>query len=93
MKKIIPLLIAVLLASCNSQEQIVTSYKYMVAHPSEAMYYCPVVKQFPKWQTLTDAQVAKLLVQLQRNNLTCKSSIDSIRRFLDNADDIIKKGG
>ena len=36
MKKIIPLLIAVLLASCNSQEQIVTSYKYMVAHPSEA---------------------------------------------------------
>jgi hypothetical protein len=90
MKKIIPLLIAVLLASCNSQEQIVTSYKYMVAHPSEAMYYCPVVKQFPKWQTLTDSQVAKLIVQLQKNNLTCKSSIESIRNFINNADKLTK---
>ena len=90
MKKIIPLLVAILLASCNSQEQIVTSYKYMVAHPSEAMYYCPVVKQFPKWQTLTDAQVAKLIVQLQKNNLTCKSSIESIRNFINNADKLTK---
>ena len=90
MKKIIPLLIAVLLASCNAQEQTVTSYKYMVAHPSEAMYYCPVVKQFPKWQTLTDSQVAKLIVQLQKNNLTCKSSIESIRNFINNADKLTK---
>ena len=90
MKKVILLVVAMLLASCNSQEQILTSYKYMVAHPSEAMYYCPVVKQFPKWQTLTDAQVAKLIVQLQKNNLTCKSSIESIRNFINNADKLTK---
>lgn len=93
MKKIILLVIAIGLAGCNDQQQIVTSYKYMVAHPSEAMYYCPVVKQFPKWQTLTDSQVAKLIVQLQKNNLTCKSSIESIRNFINNSDAIIKKGG
>ena len=93
MKKFIPLIIAVLLAGCNDQSQILTSYKYMVVHPDEAMYYCPVVKQFPKWQTLTDSQVAKLIVQLQKNNLTCKSSIESIRNFINNSDAIIKKGG
>jgi len=92
MKKIILLAIVIALASCNDQTQIVTSYKYMVAHPSEAMYYCPVVKQFPNWKTLTDSQVAKLLIQLQKNNLTCKSSIESIRKFLNDADLQLKKG-
>ncbi len=92
MKKVILLVGVMLLASCNSQEQIVTSYKYMVVHPDEAMYNCPVLKNFPNWKTLTDSQVAKTVVQLQKNNLTCKSSIESIRKFLDNADQTIKKG-
>ena len=92
MKKIIPLLIAVLLVGCNDQNQILTSYKYMVVHPDEAMYNCPVLKEFPNWKTLTDSQVAKVVVQLHKNNLTCKSSIESIRKFLDDADQTIKKG-
>ena len=92
-KLIIPLIILIGLAGCNDQTQVVTTYKYMVVHPTEAMYYCPVLKEFPNWKTLTDSQVAKTIVQLHKNNLTCKSSIDRIKRFLDNADDIIKKGG
>ena len=76
----------------NDQNQILTSYKYMVVHPDEAMYNCPVLKEFPNWKTLTDSQVAKVVVQLHKNNLTCKSSIESIRKFLDDADQTIKKG-
>jgi uncharacterized lipoprotein YajG len=91
MKKIILLLAVVLLASCNDQTQVVTSYRHMVVHPDEAMYYCPVVKEFPNWKTLTDSQVAKLVVQLHKNNLTCKSSIESIRKFLNEADQIVKR--
>lgn len=91
MKKII-LLCFLLLAGCNDQTQVLSSYKYMVVHPSETMYYCPVVKQFPNWKTLTDSQVAKLVVQLHKNNLTCKSSIESIRKFLDDSDLELKKG-
>ena len=91
MKKIILLLAVVLLASCNDQTQVVTTYRHMVVHPDEAMYYCPVVKQFPNWKTLTDSQVAKLVVQLHKNNLTCKSSIESIRKFLNDADEIVKR--
>lgn len=89
MRKLI-LLLALLLAGCNDTQQVVTSYKYLVVHPDEAMYNCPVLKQFPDWKTLTDAQVAKTLVTLQKNNLTCKSSIESIRKFLKEAD--TKKG-
>ena len=91
MKKIILLLAVVLLASCNDQTQVVTTYRHMVVHPDEAMYYCPVVKEFPNWKTLTDSQVAKLIVRLHKNNLTCKSSIESIRKFLNDADKIVKR--
>lgn len=75
--------LTILLTSCNDQSQVITSYKYMVVHPAEAMYYCPVLKEFPNWKTLTDAQVAKTVVKLQQNNLTCKSSMESIKAFLD----------
>ena len=71
-KLIIPLIILIGLAGCNDQTQVVTTYKYMVVHPTEAMYYCPVLKEFPNWKTLTDSQVAKTIVQLHKNNLTCK---------------------
>lgn len=91
MKKLV-LLLALLVAGCNDTKQVVTTYKYLVVHPDEAMYACPVLKEFPSWKTLTDAQVAKLLVQLHRNNLTCKSSIESIRKFLNDADVRVKKG-
>lgn len=82
----------ILLTSCNDQQQIITSYRYMVVHPDEAMYNCPVLKEFPNWKTLTDAQVARVIVQLQKNNLTCKSSIEAIREFINKADEI-EKGG
>ena len=81
MKKYL-LITTLLLAGCNDQQQILTTYKYMVVHPSESMYHCPVLKEFPNWKTLTDAQVAKTVITLQKNNLTCKSSIESIRKFL-----------
>jgi hypothetical protein len=81
------LLIAMLfLAGCQDTTQVVTTYKYMVVHPDEAMYQCPVLTKFPDWKTLTDAQVAKTVLILHKNNVTCKSSIESIRNFLREAD-------
>jgi len=92
MRKIILVAAVMLLAGCNP-DQVVTTYKYMVVHPDEAMYNCPVLKQWPKWNTLKDSEVARLIVTLQKNNITCKSSIESIRTFLDKADQTLKKGG
>jgi uncharacterized protein YcfL len=84
--KFVVLLFALLLVGCNDTQQVITTYKYLVVRPDEAMYACPVLKEFPNWKTLTDAQVAKVIVQLHKNNLTCKSSIESIRKFLNDAD-------
>lgn len=95
MKPIIfPLIIAgLLLAGCNETKQIITTYKWMVIHPDEAMYYCPVLKKIPNWKTLKDSEVAKVVLELQKNNLTCKSSLESIKKFLKEADDSIKRAG
>lgn len=90
--KFVVLLLALLLAACNEPKEVITTYKYLVVHPDEAMYACPVIKEFPNWKTLTDAQVAQLIVRLHKNNLTCKSSIESIRKFLNDADARLKKG-
>jgi hypothetical protein len=46
------------------------------------MYNCPIVRTYPEVKTLTDSQVAKLLLQLRNNNLTCKNSLEAIRQFL-----------
>lgn len=89
MKKILLIAAALGLAACNPNEDpsvLLRTYKYIVVHPAEAMYECPVLKQFPKWQTLTDAQVARTLATLYKNNITCKSSIESIRKFLNDAE-------
>lgn len=92
MKKIIIAIgLGLFLAGCN-ETQIVQTTKYMVVHPDEAMYYCPVLKEFPDWKTLTEKQVAQTVVKLYKNNLTCKSSIESIRKFLNDSDVIVKKG-
>lgn len=80
------LLTSLLLTSCNDQQQIITTYKWMVVHPDEAMYNCPVLKEFPNWKTLKDSEVAKTVVLLHKNNITCKNSIESIRKFLEEAE-------
>ena len=88
MKKILLIAAALGLTACNPNDpaSIITTYKYVVVHPAEAMYECPVLKNFPKWQTLTDAHVARVIAELYKNNITCKSSIESIRKFLNDAE-------
>jgi hypothetical protein len=81
--KIIALTFLLFLAACGSN-QIVSSSKNVVVKPEEALYNCPVVDVFPDSKTLTDLQVARLIVKLYQNNITCKNSIESIREFLDN---------
>ncbi len=87
MKKILLIAAALGLAACNPNDpaSLLTTYKYVVVHPAEAMFTCPLLKQFPRWQTLTESEVARIIATLYKNNVTCKSSIESIRKFLDDA--------
>jgi uncharacterized coiled-coil DUF342 family protein len=49
------------------------------------MFYCQNVRRFPNPDTLTDAQVAKLLVELHSKNTECQKNMNSIYKTLDEA--------
>lgn len=77
------------LANCTPEENILVS-KWNIPSIPPQLYNCPILSTYPKVATLTDSQVAKLLVQLRSNNLTCKQSLDGIKRFLADASNTIK---
>jgi hypothetical protein len=89
MKKLL-LVSALLLAGCQTGT-IVTTERQVVITPSTNMYNCPTVDSYPNPKTLTDIEVAKLIVQLDRYNKICKNSIDSIKVYLENAKKTVEK--
>lgn len=84
MKKlvIIPFL---LLAGCQSTQPNLVQTKLAVVTPPEEMYDCPIERQYPNWQTLNDVEVAKTLIKLHKNNIRCKNSLDTIKKYLEDA--------
>ena len=84
MRKIV-LVAPLLLAACASEPVVVRSTQQIVVMPQESMFNCPTVATFPETRTLTDVQVARLIVQLYQNNTTCKNSMNTLRQFLENA--------
>ena len=79
---------SLILAACNSQEPIkLTIEKYRVVDIPATLYdRCPDVNpKLPKWQTLTDRQVAQLIVTLYRNNKECRAAILAIKNFVETA--------
>jgi predicted transcriptional regulator len=77
---VLPLFI--LLGGCNAGS-VVTSTRYQVIVPDNSMYNCPTIKSFPNADKLSDADVARLILELYKNNQTCKNSIDAIKKFLE----------
>lgn len=78
-----------LLASCTEEEQVLVQ-KYHIVQVPPQLYNCPVVQTFPQVKTLTERQVANLIVQLHSNNLTCRQSLDAIRRYLAQAERTVR---
>ena len=74
-----------LLVACASEPVVVRSVQHQVIMPQESMFNCPTLASFPEPRTLTDVQVARLIVQLYQNNTTCRNSMTTLRQFLENA--------
>ena len=72
------------LVGCDENIQP-TLDKYHVVLAPESLYNCPVIKTWPKVETLSDLQVARMLVQLAKNNNICKASMDQIHKFYNDA--------
>jgi len=84
------LLSCFLLAGCASELKLIAPEYKIVKAPDE-LYSCPVEKKFPKPDTLTERQVGVLLLKLQRNNLTCKNSIEAVKKFYDEAEKTVNE--
>jgi hypothetical protein len=83
--KTVLILSLLLLAACGNETMMIRSTRNVVVTPDEGMYNCQVVDNFPDSNTLTDVQVARLIVSLYQNNVQCRNSLDAIKTFLDNA--------
>jgi len=87
------LLALLLLTSCANETTpvVVTTTKHVVIMPNDKLFECPTVKMFPDSKTLTDAQVAKLIVELYKNNQFCKNNIEAVKSFLIKAKETVEK--
>jgi hypothetical protein len=65
--------------------QIITKTELQVYVPDRTMFYCQNVRRFPNSDTLTDVQVAKLIVELHGKNTECQKNMNSIWKTLDEA--------
>jgi hypothetical protein len=79
------LIASLLFLSACSGQNIIRTNQFLVVMPEESMFTCERFTNFPRTETLTDIQVARMLVELYELNSTCKNSIDSIRAFLEEA--------
>ena len=85
MKKYLIIPLVLFLAACNSTPQVISSQKIIVVVPDETFFNCPTLKSFPNPEKLTDVQVARLILELYKDNQICKNSLESIKAFLEEA--------
>lgn len=87
MKILIAAIITLALAGCAKAPppQFITKTELQVVVPDKSMFYCQNVRRFPNPDTLTDVEVAKLLVELHSKNTECQKNMNAVYKFLDQA--------
>lgn len=83
MKYALVIIAALALTGCQTG-QVITKTELSVVLPDRSLFVCPSVA-YPKSDTLTDVDVAKLLVNMQRANAECKRNINSIWKYLNDS--------
>jgi starvation-inducible outer membrane lipoprotein len=92
MRILLASIISLSLAGCaTTPPQLITKTDIRVVMPERTMFYCQNVRRFPNPDTLTDVQVAKLLVELHSKNTECQKNMNSVYKFLDEAKKTEKK--
>jgi len=92
MRAAVALLAGLLVTACASEPAVVTTTRYRVVMPDESMFACDIVSRFPEARTLTDLQVARLLVDLHQNNVRCRNNMSAIRQFLEDSKVRVEEG-
>lgn len=76
---------ALAVAGCSPTTQVVTKTELKVFIPDSALFQCQSVRRFPNPDTLTDVDVAKLVVDLHSKNVECRKNMDAIHKTLEEA--------
>jgi len=83
MKLTLSLLSLLLVSACvldsSTIKPMLVKTKPTVYIPDNSFFYCPSVDKLPDVSTLTDSDVAKLLIQLDTNNSVCKKSMVALK--------------
>lgn len=84
MRIIIASALALTLAGCATAPppQLVTRTEHVVVVPEKQLFHCPYVHEYPNPDTLTDMEVAKLLIRMNTNGKQCQKNMDAIYEFL-----------
>jgi hypothetical protein len=87
MRLIIASLLMLSVAGCAKAPppQFITKTEIQVYVPERNMFYCQNVRRFPNPETLTDTQVAKLLVELHSKNTECQKNMNAVYKTLEGA--------
>lgn len=94
MKKllILPLLSVALVGCAKKPAQTLVRTEQVVIIPDRTLFECPSIRRYPNPETLTDSQVAELMINLQSNNTKCQKNINAIWKTLqDNKAEIEKR--
>lgn len=91
MKRLAIIPVVALLSACQTTDNaVIVQTKLEVVMPDSALYNCPITK-YPDYKKLTDDQVARLLIQMHKNNKICRNSALSIKKFLEDSKKIIEE--
>jgi hypothetical protein len=82
MRMLILLAIAIAISGCGPSVEFLTREKPVVVMPDREMFDCPDTVVIPDISTLTDLQVAKVVVELKSNLEVCRNKLKSLETFL-----------
>ena len=73
---------SMMLAGCNDNVQLIRSNVKVVEIPTRFKNMCPAIRTLPNTSTLTDKQVADLIVKLWQSNQNCRTAILGIYEYV-----------
>lgn len=88
------LLLAAILAACTTTKNeplIIKPKLTVVMPPDEYFNTCRKFTNFPDPETLKDDEVAKLVISLYKNGVTCYETVQAIRKYLEVSRKTIEK--